>query len=523
MYAKNLPTRGCGNSGKFSNSTKPSTEDSLVDKLEPDPHIYSTVPLRSQADYFIPLVNTLPTEILICIFKYSHYLWWSTPIRKDQADSPAIWDRSIRNIMRLGCPENLSHVCTLWRQIVLSTPAMWSSLNILTLGRSPQTFLDRASAFVPRAQNQKISLCLALYHYETTFLPNIDELKDFFRFTSPRPRELLIDNYSDDTAFFTSLIQTTISKATPGILHCLCVTNHCRRTQQGIGIEGTDDWELPTAESCGVSQQLLDSILRPITSLRLSNNFFPWSSPAYHGLVKLHLLFTRSKRGRKPHIHVDKLRDMLLASPALRVLHINIIVIGKDEINGLAPVPLNELEELSLDEMSRDVYDVVLPLLAPGTKPLQFTFQMQQEFNAPLYCTTVAAFLERTNVTSLYILGRSLFDQRLSVDELMTKSPGNIRTLGLEYLQILEAPISEVENYEGLGQLSRLYMRKCVIDVDEFKKLAGLFRLQMLKLHKPEFRGRLKGNDAEARQEIMSIAPTVKWVRSTRGMDRWDG
>ncbi|GAB1527629.1 hypothetical protein RhiTH_010805 [Rhizoctonia solani] len=101
---------------------------------------------------------------------------------------------------------------------------------------------------------------------------------------------------------------------------------------------------------------------------------------------------------------------MLLASPALRVLHINIIVIGKDEINGLAPVPLNELEELSLDEMSRDVYDVVLPLLAPGTKPLQFTFQMQQEFNAPLYCTTVAAFLERTNVT---------------IDELMTKSPGN--------------------------------------------------------------------------------------------------
>ncbi|GAB1527854.1 hypothetical protein RhiTH_011042 [Rhizoctonia solani] len=483
MYAKNLPTRGCGNSGKFSNSTKPSTEDSLVDKLEPDLHIYSTVPLRSQADYFIPLVNTLPTEILICIFKYCHYLWWSTPIRKDQADSPAIWDRSIRNIMRLGCPENLSHVCTLWRQIVLSTPAMWSSLNILTLGRSPQTFLDRASAFVPRAQNQKISLCLALYHYETTFLPNIDELKDFFRFTSPRLRELLIDNYSDDTAFFTSLIQTTISKATPGILHCLCVTNHCRRTQQGIGIEGTDDWELPTAESC-----------------------------AYHGLVKLHLLFTRSKRGRKPHIHVDKLRDMLLASPALRVLHINIIVIGKDEINGLAPVPLNELEELSLDEMSRDVYDVVLPLLAPGTKPLQLTFQMQQEFNAPLYCTTVAAFLERTNVTSLYILGRSLFDQRLSVDELMTKSPGNIRTLGLEYLQILEAPISEDETYEGLRQLSRLYLRKCVIDVDELKKLAGLFRLQMLKLHKPEFRGRLKGNNVGARQEIMSIAPTVKWM-----------
>ncbi|GAB1527675.1 hypothetical protein RhiTH_010863 [Rhizoctonia solani] len=201
---------------------------------------------------------------------------------------------------------------------------------------------------------------------------------------------------------------------------------------------------------------------------------------------------------------------MLLASPALCVLHINIIVIGKDKINGLAPVPLNKLEELSLDKMSRNVYNVVLPLLAPRTKPLQFTFQMQQEFNAPLYCTTVAAFLEQTNVTSLYILGQLLFNQRLSVDELMTKSPGNIRTPGLEYLQILEAPISEVENYEGLGQLSRLYMRKCVIDVNKFKKLAGLFQLQMLKLHKPKFRGRLKGNDAEARQETCKVVEFVQ-------------
>ncbi|CAE6463480.1 unnamed protein product [Rhizoctonia solani] len=317
---------------------------------------------------------------------------------------------------------------------------------------------------------------------------------------------------------------TILPKLSPGTLLYLFIKDYGARTitNQENNVEGLAGWELPTPESCGVSQERLDSIVRPIKSLRLGGQFFPWTSPAYHGLVELHLLFTRPKCGHRPYIHAHRLRDMLLASPELRIFHINISVIGKIDLQDSSPVPLDNLEEFSLRGMSRGVYDVLLPLLAPGKKPLQFTFQTQQEVNPPLYCPTVISFLQRANVTSLYILGRTSFDQRLSIDELLAVSPSNLRTLGLEHLQIIDLAQTQDKRHKTLSQLSRLYIRKCAIDVDAFQQLVKLLPVRALKLHKPEIQGRLRANKVVANQEINSMVPVVKWVRSSRDMELWD-
>ncbi|KAF8670707.1 Derlin [Rhizoctonia solani] len=507
---------------------------------------YGATSVQTQTKWTgVAAINRLPPEILIRIFEYCHYLWRSMSIKKERADSPAVWDRSIRALMDLGYPETLSHVCTLWRDIALSTPTLWSYLDLFTLGQSAQTFTDRGSAFIPRAQNQELILRVRLRHDGAGPPPNAstDTAKGFCGSVAPRLRSLLIDNHGvSDSALFTSLIQATLPNTTPGTLLNLFIKDYGPRSipSQTHNPDGLAGWELPSPDTCGVSPELFDSILRPIKSLRLGSYFFPWSSPAYHGLVELHLLFTRPRRGHRPYVHVHKLRDMLLASPGLRILHINITVVGKDDLPGLPPVPLPELEELNLRGMSRGVYDTVLPLLSPGkSTPLQFTFQTEQQVNARLYCPTVRSFLKRANVTSLYVLGRSSFDQRLSVEELLAESPRGLRTLGIERLQILAPSMDETRDVryeEGLHHVSRLYIRKCVIDVDAFKSLVGMFDLDMLKLHKPEFRDRshetsptttttttTTTTNIGAMQEINKMGPrSVKWVRSSRDMELWD-
>ncbi|KAL5637708.1 hypothetical protein ACGC1H_002094 [Rhizoctonia solani] len=474
-----------------------------------------------------PLINTLPTEILVRIFEFAQYLWRTTSTQKEREDSPAVWDRSIRGLMRLGYPETLSHVCSLWREIALSSSILWTQLELYTLGQSPQTFLDRCSTFVPRAQNRDLHLVVRFRHCEGEPLSDCDAIKAFCSSVSPRLRSLNIDNQAlNDTSFATSIIKASLPRTTPGTLVRLFIKDYGARTipNQTNNDAGLVGWELPSAEDLGITQDSLDSILRSVRTLQLRGQFFPWTSPAYHGLTELHLLCTRPKLGHRPFIHVSQLREMLLACPELRMLHININITGQDTSPALAPVPLDKLEELSLRGLPRGLYDILIPLLAPGPKPLQFTFQTEAETTAPIYCPTILSFFRRTNITSLYLLGRMSFDQCLNVDQLLTESPTNLRILGLERLRISEPESSQLDDAKALPpmQLSHLYLRKCPIDIDGLKKIANLVSAQVVKLHRPEFQSAFSGRETEARQEIASMFPAVKWVRSTRDMELWN-
>ncbi|KAG8700311.1 hypothetical protein FRC11_013043, partial [Ceratobasidium sp. 423] len=206
------------------------------------------------------------------------------------------------------------------------------------------------------------------------------------------------------------------------------------------------------------------------------------------------------------------------------VFHININITGQDICPALAPVPLNNLEELSLRYLSPSLYNVLLPLLAPGPKPLQLTFQTQLEPAAPLYCPTILSFFQRTNVTSLYILNRSFFNQPLTIDQLLTESPIKLHTLGLERLSISELEPSQLDRIKlpPPMPLDRLYLRKCTIGTDALKKLAEILSVPLLKLHEPEFQGLASGGEMQVREKIDLMFPTVKWVRSSRDMEDWN-
>jgi hypothetical protein len=61
-----------------------------------------------------------------------------------------------------------------------------------------------------------------------------------------------------------------------------------------------------------------------------------------------------------------------------------------------------------------------------------------------------------------------------------------------------------------------------MIEIDALKDMAEMCPAQVLKLHEPEFQGAFNGERPVVRKKINSIFPTVKWVRSTRGMELWD-
>ncbi|KDN35083.1 hypothetical protein RSAG8_11865, partial [Rhizoctonia solani AG-8 WAC10335] len=412
-------------------------------------------------------------------------------------------------------------------EIALSSSILWTQLELYTLGQSPQTFLNRCSTFVPRAQNRDLHLVVRFRHCEREPLSDCDAIKAFCSSISPRLRSLNIDNQApNDTTFATSIIKASLPYTTPGTLVRFFVKDYGTRTitNQQDNDDGLVGWELPSAEALGISQDVLDSIVHPVKTLQLRGQFFPWTSPAYHGLTELHLLCTRPKHGHRPFVHVSQLREILLACPELRMFHVNINITGQVTHPALAPIPLNKLEELSLRGLSRGLYDTLLPLLAPGPKPLQFTFQTEPETTAPLYCSTILSFFQRTNITSLYILGRMSFDQCISVEQLLTESPANLRILGLERLRISELEPSQLDHVKSLPpiRLSRLYLRKCPISIDALRILADLLPAQVVKLHRPEFQDIFSESEAQAHQEIALMFPAVKWVRSTRDMELWN-
>ncbi|KAH7332735.1 hypothetical protein B0J17DRAFT_771518 [Rhizoctonia solani] len=473
------------------------------------------------------LINTLPAELLIRIFELAHYLWWKTFFKKERADWPAVWDRSIRKQMHLGHPEILTHVCSLWRQIIVSSSTLWSHIDIFTLGHSPQLSLRRSSAFVARAQKQALTLRVRLRHGMHEPVSECAGMCNFCSSIAPKLKTLRIDNNapSESTSIFSSIIRASLPRATPGVLTKLDIKDHSVRSISNYGgnIDGLTGWALPTAENLGISQHSLDNIVCPIESLRLSGYFFPWTSPAYRGLVELHLLCTRPQYGHRPFIQVAQLREMLLACSKLRILHIN-INITEDIQPPLSPVTLNELEELNLRGLKRSLYDLLLPLLFPGRKPLQLTFQTPRDEPTILYCPALLAFFRRTNVTSLYIVNRHTSHQLLPLDVLLVDSPTNIHTLGFERFKIPVLESSQLDHLKALPrmQLSYLCVRKCMFHMGVLEKMAQIFQPVVLKHHELEFEDTLDGEGARAREEMDRVFPAVKWVRSTRGMELWD-
>ncbi|KAG8700310.1 hypothetical protein FRC11_013042, partial [Ceratobasidium sp. 423] len=458
---------------------------------------------------YTPAINLLPIETLMYIFQLARCLWWRTPLKKGRVDEDLVEDRDVRHPMLLPYPEALSHVCSLWRQILLSSPSLWSHIDIYTFYESSQVPLNRGSAFLARAQQHDIRIKFSFCHHAHHPSLNWAPVESFCTSVAPRLKSLQVDNFASDITLFSSTVRTTLSHATPGILTDLILSDNNARIilNPGDNSDGLAGWRLPSAEDFGMSQHLLDDIMHPIRLLWLSSRFFPWTSPAYRGLVDLRLFCTRPKRGRRPSIQASQLREILLACPELRAFHFGIKLEGQGTQETPTPVLLNDLEELNVKELSHSFYEVLLPLLSPGPKPLKLICQTYLTAGSAAYSPELVAFFQRSNVTRLYISNRIPIDrqQYLDLEHLLLNSPVTLQKLGLDRFKVAELPPSRVEHIKALSplQLECLCLKKCLIDPGTLQEMAMKFPAQVLKLQSPEFElgDTSDGAEARAREE----------------------
>ncbi|KAL5637710.1 hypothetical protein ACGC1H_002096 [Rhizoctonia solani] len=497
-----------------------------------DPRLPARLSIQlNRSDYLrthSPVINSLPTETLLHIFQLTCHSWWRTPLKRNKGVEDLAWHEKFWSLMSLPYPEVLSHVCCRWRQIVLSSPALWSQIDMFNLEQSSEICLSRASALVSRAQNHHLMLKLTLRHGSDHPHSNSTS-ESFCSLVGPRLKSLRIDNEASDTTIFSSVVRATISHAAPGILTDLTITDRYSRSILNLGdnSDGLAGWTLPSAEHFSMSQSLLDDVLRSIRILRLTGQFLPWASPAYQGLVDLRLLCTRPSHGHRPSIRVAQLREILLACPKLRAFHFGIKINGQMPQGVSSPVPLNDLEELDVKEMNISSYGDLFPLLAPGHQPFKLVCRVNPIGEPTVYCPALLAFFQRSQVTRLYVTNRFSIDcqQGFPLEDLLAHSPTTLLTLGLERFKIVELAASRAEHTieaQPPLQLNCLCLRKCAITMNLLRELAKKLPAQLLKLHIPQFEDATIGTEAYARGEITSIFPIVKWVYSVSRMEQWD-
>ncbi|CAE6480145.1 unnamed protein product [Rhizoctonia solani] len=339
---------------------------------------------------FVARVNALPDEILGHVFYIALGL---QPCFTNINDPDLKFER--KSIAFAQVPERLSHVCSRWRRLACSLPTLWQHIDINT---DASDVLTRAYSRMNRAGR------LLLDVHIIGSLLDVRELNLWIASTAPRMRSFTLI-ISDQFETHESVLATCFRNCSPGTLEHLTIWKECA---SGPG-ETTLILNLDPL-SPNFSTPEFDPVYRQLKSLRLRQVYLYWTSQAYHGLSELHLASHQISQSELLNITVTHLVAILQSSPKLRVLRLDIRVVGdQPDIEGFSiPIRLDDLEVLDLSAESRepnlDQIERVLPLLAPGTKPLQLTIDDLDEGKHLILEKAVQAFFTRSNVTRLKLV-----------------------------------------------------------------------------------------------------------------------
>jgi hypothetical protein len=354
-------------------------------------------------------INKLPSEILIQIF---HFVSANSCPLLPSGDSS-------RRTMVPKYPDHLSHVCSHWRQVALSSPSLWAHIDLSPDPLSGRMFLNRAYTLSKRAGKVLYDIhiddqgCTGSHHAVDQVVSRL----------APRSRALeFVITTQQLLPFHSYVFQGLVDGCKPEIFERLCVSSNVSFPDPLI--RGCDDslWDgrqYYTNTDRGLdpnviraSQDHIDHALAGVTTLHLQGVFFDWSRKLYHGLVDLRL--TCPVEGKAPVIFESSLASILTNSPGLRILHFSLDLISPNSSHGhpIDPIPLQDIQVVSVstiharNENSRSDFHVgsLLRLLAPGSKPLRLTLETTRHREEPLFDSSgTRDFLARSKVEKLCI------------------------------------------------------------------------------------------------------------------------
>ncbi|KDN37353.1 hypothetical protein RSAG8_10241, partial [Rhizoctonia solani AG-8 WAC10335] len=344
-------------------------------------------------------------------------------------------------------PDALAHVCSFWRRVALTTPSLWTHIDIaLDHSLNPGLF-SRAKVYAIRASQLPIDIHIldpgserekkresAIREcklkpgqpgYHSSY--DWDDLHDFRLLnsdTSPiKTLHMDLRIYDRLREIHYSILEYFFAHCRPGVL-----------TQYIVDFNNSVWWNISrtfiepaeTPHSLDAYKSLvyahtgravpndhLEDLWHRIPSIQIAGLCPHWKSKAYHGLVELCI-----DEG-VPEISELQLINILRSNPMLQVFRITAPLDGLIDSEIINPVYLEHLRDLNVmvrDDDAELYSSRVLRQIAPGARPLQLSLSYFSQ-------NSVVDFFSRANVTRLYIEGSPqlgfLFDQCPRLDILV--------------------------------------------------------------------------------------------------------
>lgn len=469
-------------------------------------------------------IHVLPPEILIVIFQL---VLDAQPCYFEHRDQ-----RYLKGYP-LKYPEILSHVCSRWRQIALSSHMLWSHIDLVpfnTCGSLPsKRLLARAKVFASRADCSMLSIHLAgQTNSDDPDSPDIDlDLDDFCASVATGIKSLELSTYQSFRKLHLSVLQHCFTEGALGLLNQLTIASNT-----GILTSGS----LPYTGTTGnpfieLDPQCYEECLLPVETLRLTGVYFPWTHQVYHGLVELHLIPQNGLLGPPLPITKPHLLAILGSSPKLRILHLGLdIVDPTPHADPCITARLRDLEVLNLRSMSCDSYQVLLQLLSLGSKPLQLSLSFHfNKLSSILFSDEFKTFFTRSNVTQLYIEGNSSL--------CLLKLLGTLHMPGLQSLVLADCelgPVSHPGPASNTGEhdcptctrLDTLHLIYCTINLNELRHIAAIVPIRTLKLGacsvQSDDNSDIQPQAEDKKNQLAEISPVVEFFSAPDVLKDWN-
>ncbi|KAF8753469.1 F-box-like [Rhizoctonia solani] len=429
---------------------------------------------RNCSNHLVP-VNALPPELLSNIFQYA--------LGPDNIGNMHRHPRLNRanNTRNTISSEVLSHVCTYWRKVALSSPHLWTRIDLSPCRAVSASLLPRSESFAVRAGGMPLDI------YITDPIgdwPSSASLDHFVKAVAPHIRSLDLRIYQTiRTDTYRNTLSACLTYCVPGTFTTLTTTREPDSLASTFVFFDMPDSDMPE-HGVGFYQQMYtvasEAVLLSIKKMCL-HAFYPfWTSKAYYGLVELRL----TPRTSAVSISEFHLRGILQASPDLRVLEFALEIVHSVPEGSLAPIRLNYLEVLNLRLMKHIFVPAFLGMIAPGSCPLQLSLSSAPNEDIPRLplqtSSAIYVFFAHTNVALLHA---NDFDK----DELvgiLKLCPG-LQTLSWDGYNASSEP--ESDELISHSKLQNLYMVQCEVELDVFPRWIDLPALENLIFYRCAF------------------------------------
>ncbi|KAH7332551.1 hypothetical protein B0J17DRAFT_151425 [Rhizoctonia solani] len=306
-------------------------------------------------------------------------------------------------------PDHLAQVCSRWRQIPLSSPSLWSYIDLIPHQKIHKGTLARARLHTKRAS--PIPIVLHIHGDKGTYY-NKQDLEYFLVTIARRTKSLDLGAIGSGTEFTQLVLITLLRESSSGPAELSQLTASCFEKDHLYHphfMSINQGWSNPGALRLALPQSVIDDSLAELSILHLRGLFRHWLSGAYDNLVDLRLI--AASESFWPAIHESDFQDILEASPRLRILHFAFDIISTQARDShITPVSLEDLEVVNIvtpfptDRAFPATSEPgdVLRIIAPGLKPLQLSIWHYSYRQRESSTKELKNFFQRSKITKFF-------------------------------------------------------------------------------------------------------------------------